>query len=116
MGKSGVKSLDEVDVDTFEATWRMNCGTAYELTRLCLPHMVEKGWGRVVFCSSVAGLTGGVVGPHYASSKAALHGLVHWLATYYAKTGVTVNAVAPALIEETKMLPGSTDELSMSTF
>lgn len=113
-GKSGVKSLEEVDVEIFEATWRMNCGTAYELTRLCLPAMVEAGWGRVVFCSSVAGLTGGVVGPHYASSKAALHGLVHWLATYYAKTGVTVNAVAPALIEETKMLPGSTQELSNS--
>jgi 3-oxoacyl-[acyl-carrier protein] reductase len=107
--KSGVKSLDEISIDDFEYTWRANCGSAYLLTQLCLPAMVSAGFGRVVFCSSVAGFIGGVVGPHYASSKSALHGLVHWLAGHYAKTGVTVNAVAPALIEETKMLPGGGD-------
>jgi 3-oxoacyl-[acyl-carrier protein] reductase len=104
--KTGVKTLDEISVESFESTWRTNCGSAYLLTQLCLPAMVEAKFGRVIFCSSVAGFTGGVVGPHYASSKAALHGLVHWLAGYYAKTGVTVNGVAPALIEDTKMLPG----------
>jgi 3-oxoacyl-[acyl-carrier protein] reductase len=36
------------------------------MTQLCLPEMEEKGWGRVIFCSSVAGFNGGVVGPHYA--------------------------------------------------
>ncbi|EXJ69211.1 uncharacterized protein A1O5_07247 [Cladophialophora psammophila CBS 110553] len=112
MGKSRVKDILEVSVDDFEQTWRANCGTAFLLTQLCIPKMVEAGWGRVVFCSSVAGFTGGVVGPHYASSKSALHGLVHWLAGAYAKTGVTINGVAPALIEETKMLPGGSAELS----
>ncbi|KIW93220.1 uncharacterized protein Z519_05825 [Cladophialophora bantiana CBS 173.52] len=112
MGKSRVKDISEVSVDDFEQTWRANCGTAFLLTQLCIPKMVEAGWGRVVFCSSVAGFTGGVVGPHYASSKSALHGLVHWLAGAYAKTGVTINGVAPALIEETKMLPGGSAELS----
>ena len=53
-----------------------------------------------------------MVGPHYASSKSALHGLIHWLATAYAKSGITVNGVAPALIEETAMLPGSTETLA----
>ena len=48
------------------------------------------------------------------SSKSALHGLVHWLAGAYAKKGITVNGVAPALIEETKMLPGASAELSAS--
>ncbi len=38
-----------------------------------------------------------------------MHGLVHWLAGAYGKKGITVNGVAPALIEETKMLPGSTE-------
>lgn len=38
------------------------------------------------------------------SSKSALHGLIHWLATIYARKGITVNGVAPALIEDTKML------------
>ncbi|KAJ9614452.1 hypothetical protein H2200_002588 [Cladophialophora chaetospira] len=112
LGKSGVKDISEISVEDFEKTWRANCGTAFLLTQLCLPDMVEKGWGRVIFCSSVAGFTGGVVGPHYASSKSALHGLVHWLAGAYAKKGITVNGVAPALIEETKMLPGASAELS----
>ncbi|KAJ9623839.1 uncharacterized protein PV06_06824 [Exophiala oligosperma] len=112
MGKSGVKDISEVTVEEFEQTWRGNCGTAFLLTQLCIPSMLRHNWGRVIFCSSVAGFTGGVVGPHYASSKSAMHGLIHWLAGAYGKKGITVNGVAPALIEETGMLPGSNDELS----
>jgi 3-oxoacyl-[acyl-carrier protein] reductase len=48
------------------------------------------------------------------SSKSALHGLVHWLASTYAKSGITVNGVAPALIQETTMLPGNNEELANS--
>jgi 3-oxoacyl-[acyl-carrier protein] reductase len=106
LGKSGVKSIQDISIEDFEATWRANCGTAYLLTQLCMPSMEEKSFGRVIFCSSVAGFTGGVVGPHYASSKSAMHGLVHWLAGNVAMKGVTVNGVAPALIEDTRMLPG----------
>ena len=79
-----------------------------------MPYMEAQNLGRVIFISSVAGFTGGVVGPHYASSKSALHGLIHWLAGAYAKKGITVNGVAPALIEQTKMLPGSSEELAKS--
>lgn len=56
----------------------------------------------------------GVVGPHYASSKSALHGLIHWLSSAYCKKGITVNGVAPALIENTAMLPGGSEELKAS--
>lgn len=66
MGKSHVKDIADITIEEFEQTWRANCGTAFLLTQLCMPALVEKGWGRVVFCSSVAGFTGGVVGPHYA--------------------------------------------------
>jgi hypothetical protein len=48
------------------------------------------------------------------SSKSALHGLVHWAANAYAKIGITVNGVAPALIADTKMLPGNPEELARS--
>ena len=70
-------------------------------------------------CSSVAAGTGGVIGPQYASSKSALHGLIHWLSQRYCKEGIVsatsldvttdsliasnspqlTNGVAPALIE-----------------
>ncbi len=59
----------------------------------------------MLFISSVAGLNGGVVGAHYAASKAGLHGLMHHLAPRVAADGVTVNALAPALVGETKMFP-----------
>jgi 3-oxoacyl-[acyl-carrier protein] reductase len=74
--------------------------------------MRAQGFGRILFTSSVAALTGGIVGPHYASSKAGLHGLTHFLASRVAADGVTVNAVAPALIEDTGMLPGDPGELA----
>lgn len=85
--------------------------SSYHLTQLVVPGMLEQSFGRVIYNSSVAALTGGVVGPHYASSKSALHGMLHYLAGQYAKNGITFNAVAPALIEETTMLPKGGDEL-----
>jgi 3-oxoacyl-[acyl-carrier protein] reductase len=48
---------------------------------------------------------------HYAASKAGLHGLTHFLASRTAGDGVTVNAIAPALITQTGMLPGDPEEL-----
>lgn len=104
-------TLDAVDPEAFEATWRVNTLSVYHLTRRLVPPMAARGFGRVIFNSSVAALTGGVVGPHYASSKSALHGMMHYLASRYARDGVTFNAVAPALIEDTTMLPGGTEEL-----
>lgn len=112
LSKHGLTSMEQIDIDEFEKTWRVNCGSAFLLTQLCLPEMEKRSFGRVIFCSSVAGFTGGVVGPHYASSKSALHGLIHWLSQMYCKKGITVNGVAPALIEGTSMLPGGNEELA----
>lgn len=94
----------------FEQAWRVNTLSAYQLTRLVTPDMAAAGFGRVIYNSSVAGLTGGVVGAHYASSKSALHGMLHYLSPRLAASGVTLNAVAPALIEGTTMLPGGDRE------
>ncbi|KAF9039130.1 NAD-binding protein [Panaeolus papilionaceus] len=103
--------IQAVSVEEFEQTWKMNTGSGYLLTQLCLPAMLEKKYGRVVFCSSIAAGTGGVIGPHYASSKSALHGLLHWIAMRYAKEGITCNAVAPGLITETGMFSNPSEEL-----
>jgi 3-oxoacyl-[acyl-carrier protein] reductase len=61
--------------------------------------MRERRWGRIINLSSVAAQTGGILGPHYAASKAGVLGLTRAYAALLAKEGITVNAIAPALIE-----------------
>jgi 3-oxoacyl-[acyl-carrier protein] reductase len=105
-------TLEDVDAAMFDATLAANLRAPFLLARRTLPGMRERGYGRILMTSSVAALTGGIVGPHYAASKAGLHGLVHFLAARSAKDGVTVNAIAPALIEDTTMLPGDPGDLA----
>jgi 3-oxoacyl-[acyl-carrier protein] reductase len=107
-GHSDQRTYDEVDLASWDRTLAVNLRAPFLLAQAVLPEMTERGWGRVLFMSSVAGFIGGVVGPHYAASKAGLHGLVHFLASRVAAQGVTVNAVAPALVEDTRMLPAGT--------
>jgi 3-oxoacyl-[acyl-carrier protein] reductase len=91
--------LDALTVDDFDAAVSVNLRSAFLVTRAFLPAMRARRWGRIVFLSSVAAQVGGVVGPHYAASKAGMHGLAHAYAGLLAKEGVTANVVAPALIE-----------------
>jgi 3-oxoacyl-[acyl-carrier protein] reductase len=111
-GLSQPGTLEEVDADTFDAALAVNLRAPFLQARRVLPHMRRQRWGRILFTSSVAAFTGGLVGPHYAASKAGLHGLLHFLAARVAGDGVTVNAVAPALIENTTMLPGDPGDLA----
>jgi 3-oxoacyl-[acyl-carrier protein] reductase len=105
------QQLEEVSIDDFDELLAVNLRAPFLLAQRTLPGMSERGFGRILFMSSVAAFTGGIVGPHYASSKAGLHGLTHFLAARAARSGVTVNALAPALIAETGMLPGDPQEL-----
>ncbi len=103
--------LESIAIEDFDETISVNLRAPFLLAQRLVPGMAKRGYGRVLFMSSVAAFTGGIVGPHYAASKAGLHGLTHSLAARYARSGVTVNAIAPALITETGMLPGEEDEL-----
>ena len=106
-----MQSLEEVSSEDFDEMVAVNLRAPFLLAQRMLPAMRERGFGRVLFMSSVAAFTGGIVGPHYAASKAGLHGLMHFLASRLAPSGVTVNALAPAFITETGMLPGDPEEL-----
>jgi 3-oxoacyl-[acyl-carrier protein] reductase len=108
-GYSVQRAYTDVDLGTWDRTIAVNLRAPFLLAQDTVPGMVERGYGRVLFISSVAGFTGGIVGPHYAASKAGLHGVVHFLAPRTAGRGVTVNALAPALIEDTQMLPATAD-------
>jgi 3-oxoacyl-[acyl-carrier protein] reductase len=111
-GLSQPGSLEEIDAETFDRALAVNLRAPFLQARRVLPHMRRQGWGRILFTSSVAAFTGGLVGPHYAASKAGLHGLLHFIAARVAGDGVTVNAIAPALIEDTTMLPGDPGDLA----
>jgi 3-oxoacyl-[acyl-carrier protein] reductase len=105
------QSLDEISGADFDDMLAVNLRAPFLLAQHAVPGMRERGFGRILFISSVAAFTGGVVGPHYAASKAGLHGLTHYLAVRLAPSGVTVNALAPALVTDTGMLPGDPEQL-----
>ncbi len=106
----------EVDLELWLNTLAVNLTAPFLLAQAVLPGMIERKFGRVLFISSAAALTGGVIGPHYAASKSGLHGLTHHLAPRVAADGVTVNSLAPARIGNTRILPtGPTDDASFRT-
>ena len=89
--------------DITEADWDemidVNLKSAFLVTQAFLPGMRKQHWGRIVNISSVAAQVGGLVGPHYAASKAGMIGLAHGYASVLVKEGITVNSVCPALID-----------------
>jgi 3-oxoacyl-[acyl-carrier protein] reductase len=103
-------ALDDIDLATWEEHQAVNLRAPFFLAQRVVPGMRSRQWGRIVFISSVAAFTGGIIGPHYASSKAGLLGLTHSLAAALAPQGITVNAITPGLVE-TEMLPAGRDEL-----
>jgi 3-oxoacyl-[acyl-carrier protein] reductase len=102
------RRVEEIALEEWDRLHAVNLRAPFLLARRVLPGMEERGFGRIVLVSSVAAYTGGIIGAHYASSKAGLHGLAHSLSRQAAGRGVTVNVVAPALVES-DMLPADPD-------
>jgi 3-oxoacyl-[acyl-carrier protein] reductase len=99
-GITQVKKFDALTAADWDEIQRVNLKSAFLMTqRVLLNNMRKRRWGRIINVASVAAQTGGVIGPHYAASKAGLIGLTHSYAALLAKEGITVNAIAPALIE-----------------
>jgi 3-oxoacyl-[acyl-carrier protein] reductase len=95
--------LDQITERDWDEVLTINLKSVFLVTQAMLPGMRAAKWGRIINLSSVAAQTGGVIGPHYAASKAGIHGLTHSYAALLAKEGITVNAIAPALIETEMM-------------
>ncbi len=89
--------LLDLSFDEWRRVQEVNVDSLFHLCSLALPGMVERGFGRIVNVSSIAGLRGGgnVGRIAYATSKAAVVGFTKALAREYARAGVTCNAVAP---------------------
>jgi len=100
------KPVEELDLLDWHTVIGQNLTSAFLVTQAVLPDMRAQKWGRIVMLSSIAAQTGGVIGPHYAASKAGMIGLAHSYASLFAREGITSNAIAPALIE-TDMIRGN---------
>jgi 3-oxoacyl-[acyl-carrier protein] reductase len=94
-----VRGIDDLTEADFDLTIAVNLKSAFLCTQAVVPGMRAKSWGRIVNISSGAARGAGGVGPHYNASKAGLEGLTRGYAARLVKDGITVNAVAPSLIE-----------------
>ncbi len=91
--------IEEITEQDWDELMVQNLKSCFLVTQAVLPGMRARKWGRIINVSSVAAQVGGIVGPHYAASKAAMVGLTHFYAQRLAQEGITVNSIAPALIE-----------------
>jgi 3-oxoacyl-[acyl-carrier protein] reductase len=103
-----VRKIDELTEADFDRTIAVNLKSAFFCTQAVLPAMRARKWGRIVNISSGAARGAGSIGPHYNASKAGMEGLTRGYAARLVKEGITVNAVAPSLIE-TDMMGGRSD-------
>jgi 3-oxoacyl-[acyl-carrier protein] reductase len=93
------RELEELTEADFDNTLAVNLKSAFLCSQAVWPGMRARRWGRIVNISSGAARGAGLVGVHYNASKAAMEGMTRGYAARLAKDGITVNAVAPSLIE-----------------
>jgi 3-oxoacyl-[acyl-carrier protein] reductase len=98
-GIANPATIDTLNLARWDEAIAVNLRSAFLVSTKVIPSMRSRRWGRIIYITSTAAQTGGIVGPHYAASKAGLIGLMHGYASWLARDGITVNAVAPALIE-----------------
>ncbi len=107
-GQTGIQS-HEVDPADFDLVYRINLLGSFLLSCAVLPHMLEHDYGRILHVASIAGKEGNAGMVSYSATKAGVIGMVKSQGKEYAQTGVTVNALAPAVIR-TAMVDAMPDE------
>lgn len=118
-GLAIIRGIDDLTEEEFDRTIAVNLKSAFLCTKAVLPGMRARKWGRIVNISSGAARGAGGIGPHYNASKAGMEGLTRGYAARVVKDGVTVNAVAPSLIETDMVRAGlasSPDRIPLGRF
>lgn len=96
-GRTNLKA-HEVDSADFQQVMLINVTSPFYTSKAALPHMLRRGYGRILHIASIAGKDGNAGMLAYSTSKAALIGLTKVQGKDYAETGVTINALAPAVV------------------
>ncbi|MFQ5826195.1 MAG: SDR family oxidoreductase [Dehalococcoidia bacterium] len=94
-----IVALADMTQEQWQRMLAVHVHGAFNCTRGLIGGMMEQKWGRVISMSSVAGLAGESHGVHYCTAKAALLGFTKALAREVARHGITVNAIAPGVID-----------------
>jgi 3-oxoacyl-[acyl-carrier protein] reductase len=104
----------DLDPDIWDRDVLINLTGTYNITREIFPHMRERGWGRVISMSSMAGWYGGFGQLSYSTTKAGLIGFGKTLALEGAPDGVTSNIIAPNIVVEdlADMTPEELEEVN----
>jgi 2-dehydro-3-deoxy-L-rhamnonate dehydrogenase (NAD+) len=97
-GKTNVKS-HEVETDDLRFVFNVNFMASFFTARAVLPWMVKQNYGRILHIASIAGKEGNAGMLAYSASKAAVIGMTKVQGKEYAEAGITVNALAPAVIQ-----------------
>jgi 3-oxoacyl-[acyl-carrier protein] reductase len=97
-GRAVFEGIEQMTEASWNETLQVNLTSVFLLTQAVLPHMRARKWGRVINLTSVAAQAGSVMAVHYSAAKAGVIAATKSYARLLAKEGVTVNAIAPALI------------------
>ncbi|MFV0415376.1 MAG: SDR family NAD(P)-dependent oxidoreductase [Chthoniobacterales bacterium] len=108
-GQTNLKS-HEVDLANFEHVMALNVKASFLTCRAVLPYMLKADYGRILNIASIAGKEGNAGMVAYSTSKAAVIGMTKSMGKEYAETGITINALAPAVIR-TAMVAAMPDVL-----
>ncbi len=98
LGKNGEK-IESLDIQDFDLVYAINLRGAVILTKAVVSGMAQRGYGRILHIASISGKEGNPYLVAYSATKAGLIGMVKSVGKEYATSGVTINAMAPALIE-----------------
>ena len=98
LGKNGMK-IEELDISDFDFVYQVNLRSAVILTKAVISGMAQRKYGRILHLASISGKEGNQLLVAYSATKAGLIAMVKSVGKEYAESGVTINAMAPALIE-----------------
>jgi len=99
-GIAAIRTIDEITEEEFDRSIAVNLKSVFLCTQAVLPRMRARHWGRIINLSSIGARIGaGSVSVAYGASKAGVEGLTRAYAVRLAQEGVTVNAIAPGLID-----------------
>ena len=112
LGKNGEK-IESLDIADFDLVYAVNLRGAVILTKAVIAGMAQRGYGRILHIASISGKEGNPYLVSYSATKAGLIGMVKSVGKEYATSGVTINAMAPALIESPMSASFSEKQLAL---